>query len=94
MIRIHIRRKAPEESQKELILLINQLRSMLMGNPGYLSGETLKRIDKPGETLVISKWQSHFYWNQWYESKERSQIQEKIDQLMGVHTEYEIYEYE
>ena len=94
MIRVHIRRSVSAENQKELLSVINQMRATIVGHPGYLSSETLKRIDQPGEILVISKWQSHFYWNQWYESKERSQIQEKIDQLMGVLTTYEIYEYE
>ena len=57
-------------------------------------GETLKRLDKPGESLVVTKWQSVFYWEQWFESKERSEIQEKIDQLLPEETLYEIYEYD
>jgi heme-degrading monooxygenase HmoA len=54
----------------------------------------LKRLDKPGESLVVTKWQSVFYWEQWFESKERSEIQEKIDQLLPEETLYEIYEYD
>ena len=94
MIRIHIRRKVPEDKQEELRLLINQLRSLTMGTPGYIAGETLTRQDKPGESLVVTKWQSLFYWNQWLESKERAGIQDKIDQLLGEETRYEIYEYD
>jgi heme-degrading monooxygenase HmoA len=51
-------------------------------------------VDKPGESLVVTKWQSLFYWNQWFESKERTEIQSRIDQLLGEETRYEIYEYE
>jgi heme-degrading monooxygenase HmoA len=94
MIKIHIRRTAPEDKQEELRLLINQLRSITMGTPGYIAGETLTRQDKPGESLVVTKWQSLFYWNQWLESKERAGIQDKIDQLLGEETRYEIYEYD
>ena len=94
MIRIHIRRKVPEDKADDLKLLINQLRGMTMGTPGYIAGETLKRVDKPGESLVVTKWQSEFYWKQWLQSKERSEIQDKIDRLLGEETQYEIYEYD
>jgi len=94
MIKILIKRKVFEDKKEELTLLINQLRSITMGTPGYVSGETLKRLDKPGESLVVTKWQSDYYWNQWLQSKERSKIQDKIDQLLGEETQYEIYEYD
>ena len=94
MIRIHIRRKVQEDKKEDLKLLVNQLRAITMGIPGYISGETLTRQDKPGESLVVTKWQSLFYWNQWLESKERAGIQDKIDQLLGEETRYEIYDYD
>lgn len=94
MIRIHIRRQISEDNQHALMELINEMRTAIVGSPGYISGETLKRIDQPGEMLVVSKWQSHYYWKQWHASRERSAIQEKIDQLLGSPTQYEIYEYE
>jgi len=94
MIRIHIRRKVPEDKTDDLKVLINQLRGMTMGTPGYIAGETLKRVDKPGESLVVTKWQSEFYWEQWLQSKERAEIQDKIDRLLEAPTQYEIYEYD
>ncbi len=99
MIRIHIRRRVSEDHQQALMTLINQMRSAIVGSPGYVSGETLKRIDQSGEILageilVVSKWQSHFYWKQWHESRERAVLQADIDQLLGEQTQYEIYEYE
>ena len=94
MIRVHIKRKIPEDKRGELNDLIKELRGMTMGQPGYITGETLKRVDKPGESLVVTKWQSLFYWNQWFESEKRAEIQGKIDRLLGEQTQYEIYEYE
>ena len=94
MIRIHIRRKVPEDKTDDLKVLINQLRGMTMGTPGYIAGETLKRVDKPDESLVVTKWQSEFYWEQWLQSKERAELQDKIDRLLGEPTQYEIYEYD
>lgn len=94
MISVHIRRNVSEGHRQALMSLINQMRSTIVGNSGYVSGETLKGVDPPGVILVVSKWQSHFYWKQWYDSEERLQIQDKIDQLIGIQTEYEIFEYE
>jgi len=94
MIRIHIRRSVPEDKADDLKQLINQLRGVTMGTPGYIAGETLKRLDQPGESLVVTKWQSEFYWKQWLESKNRAEIQGQIDALLGEPTQYEIYEYD
>ena len=94
MIKIHVRRNIPEDKKEDVMLLIIKLRSMSMGKPGYISGETLKRVDKPDESLVVSKWRSVHYWNQWLQSEERSEIQIKIDELLGEETQYEIYEYD
>ena len=94
MIKVHIRRKVPPKKQAALQVLINQLRALTMGQPGYIAGETLKRVDAPGESLVVSKWQSMEYWKQWLEGAQRTEIQAKIDQLLGKKTIYEIYEYD
>jgi heme-degrading monooxygenase HmoA len=94
MIRVHIKRKIPEDKRGALNDLIKELRGMTMGQPGYITGETLKRVDTPGESLVVSKWQSLDYWKRWFENPERLKIQEKIDQLLGKETQYEIYEFD
>jgi antibiotic biosynthesis monooxygenase (ABM) superfamily enzyme len=94
MIKIHIKRKVPPERLEDLKVLINRLRALTMSQPGYIAGETLKRVDKPGESLIVAKWQSVDYWQQWLESPERLTIQTKIDALLGEETRYEIYEYD
>ena len=94
MIKVHIKRKVPPEKMQDLRALINQLRSMTMGQPGYIAGETLQRVDQPYESLVVSKWQSVDYWQQWLQSTERTEIQAQIDQLLGDETQYEIYEFD
>ncbi len=94
MIRVHIKRNVPEEKKEALLVLINQLRAITMGVPGYITGETLKRVDKPEESLVVTKWQSLYYWNAWLQGTERAKIQKQIDQLLEQETQYEIYEFE
>ncbi len=73
--------------------LIRQLRALAIVHQGYISGETLKRIDIPQDYLVISTWQNIDAWNAWRTSRERTEIQEQIDALLGTPTEYEMYEY-
>ena len=94
MIKVHIKRKVTPEKIEDLRVLINELRSLTMGQPGYIAGETLQRVDEPGESMVVSKWQSADYWQQWLQNKARREIQAKIDQLLGEETQYEIYEYD
>ena len=94
MIKIHVRRNMPEDKKEDVMPLIIKLRSISMGKPGYISGETLKRMDKPGESLVVSKWRSVHYWNQWHQSEERSETQNTLAQILAEATQYAIYEYD
>jgi antibiotic biosynthesis monooxygenase (ABM) superfamily enzyme len=90
-VKIVIRRNVPKNKEKELLPLIKELRIATTRQPGYISGETLQRIDKPGETVVVSTWEGVEDWNRWVTSPERYILQEKIDTLLGQETEYEIY---
>jgi quinol monooxygenase YgiN len=90
-VKIVIRRNVPKNKEKELLPLIKELRIATTRQPGYISGETLQRIDKPGETVVVSTWEGLEDWDRWVNRPERSILQEKIDTLLGQETEYEIY---
>jgi len=92
-VKILIKRTVPDNREEELLPLLTQLRTICMRQPGYVSGETLRRLDKSGETLVISTWQSADEWREWVLGKERSEIQDKIDNLLGEKTEYKIYQF-
>ena len=93
-IKILLKRQVPEDKAQPLKELIDQLRAVTTGQPGYLSGETLRRIDHPGECLVVSKWKTRGDWDRWFQHPERAALQQKIDDLLGSPTNYEIYEYE
>lgn len=92
-VRILIKRKVPQGKNAELSKLLRDLRSRTMSQRGYISGETLRRVDHPGENLVISTWESLEDWEKWADSMARNEIQNKIDALLGEKTQYEIYEY-
>ena len=91
--KILIKRRVPKDKEAQLAVILRELRVLTMNREGYISGETLKRFDKPGESLVISTWASVDQWREWVLSGERIEIQKKIDELLGVETEYEIYSY-
>ena len=92
-VKIIIKRKVPKDKEKDLLPLIKHLRKLTTKQIGYISGETLQRIDRPGETVVVSTWESEEDWNRWATSMERSTIQDQIDTLLGEETKYEVYTY-
>jgi heme oxygenase (mycobilin-producing) len=92
-VRILIRRNVPENKEKEFGTLLRKMRALASHQPGYISGETLKRLDRGNESLVISTWQSIAAWEAWMLSTDRTQIQSEIDMLLGEDTECCAYAY-
>ena len=90
-VKIIIKRRVPESMATQLRPLLIKLRNLAMNQPGYITGETLKRIDRPGQNMVISTWNSMEAWRQWAVNSERETVQAQIDALLGQPTEYEIY---
>ena len=95
-VEILIRRKFIKEKADEIASLMVELRSLAVAQSGYISSESLKCIDPPGdgekEYLVRSTWRSVEDWKNWLTSEERMAIQQKIDVITGEKTEYRIYE--
>ena len=92
-VKIFIRRKLPEDRTNDLLPLFRRLRILATNQPGYISGETLKNVNDPGDYLVISTWQSMNYWRTWLLSHDRMEIQNEIDARMDEASVYEIYQY-
>jgi heme-degrading monooxygenase HmoA len=93
-VRIFVKRQVSEDRIEALRELIDKLRGMTTGQLGYISGETMRRIDQPGEIMVISKWKTRQDWQRWFESAERTRVQRQIDELLGVPTIYEMYDFD
>lgn len=92
-IKVFIRRSYPKEQQKELNKHIREIRSLVPMQPGYISSEYLKTIDDSNEIMTISSWFSLEDWQAWLDSDKRKEIQDKIDTIEGVTSEYRIYRY-
>jgi len=91
-VRIFIRRKVAPANILELTTLLKKLRALTLSQPGYIYGETLRRLDRDDECMVISTWRSEQDWNAWFNNEQRTVIQTEIDKLLGEKTEYAIYE--
>jgi heme-degrading monooxygenase HmoA len=92
-IKVFIRRSYPKERQKELFKYIREIRSLVPLQPGYISSEYLKAIDEANEITTISSWFSIEDWQAWFDSDKRKEVQDKIDTIEGVTSEYRIYRY-
>ena len=90
-VKILIKRSIGQKVASVVRPLIVELRAHAMRQPGYISGESLKCIDRPGEYLVISTWQSLDDWKKWLKSQERILLENKIDSITGRTTEYLTY---
>ena len=91
-VKIFIKRKVSQANILDLTVLLKKLRSLTLSQAGYIYGETLKRVDRPDECMVISTWRSLEDWNAWVNNSERIAIQEEIDRLLGEKTDYSVYE--
>ena len=92
-VKILIRRTVPLDKAKDLIPLFRQMRTLAMEQPGYIYGETLRRLNRPEQFLVISTWKSSKDWEAWMKTEKRHEVQGKIDALLGGESIYEIYHY-
>jgi len=91
-VKVLIKRKVADKQAPELEALLRKMRALTLNQKGYISGETFTRVDEPGVSMVISTWQSIDDWRAWTLTKERIELQEKIDKLLGGTTTYEIFE--
>jgi heme-degrading monooxygenase HmoA len=92
-VKVLIRRNVPESKAREMIPLFRKMRTLANEQPGYITGETMRNLEKPDEFLVISTWETSDDWKRWVQSDDRQQIQSQIDSLLGGKTEYEIFHY-
>ena len=92
-VKVLIKRSVSQDQAKTLIPLVRQMRASAATQAGYITGETLRSLDNPEEFLIISTWQSSDDWKKWLQSEERKEVQDKIDDLLGGATDYEIFHY-
>jgi len=77
-IKIIIERQFKDTPKAEIISILNDLRIRAMGQPGYISGETLVEVENNKNLVVLSNWTSIDDWQTWRDSAERSSLEAKL----------------
>ena len=90
-VKVMIKRKVPDDKKADILPLIIKLRRMATSQPGYICGETLVNADDKSEYVVISTWNDLDSWRDWRLSTQRRAIDEKLEALLEVATEYNAY---
>ncbi len=93
IVKVIIDRKASKKDEPEIQSLLAKLRNKAIEQAGYISGETLRSVDHPGETMVISTWLSLEHWNKWFKNPERIELQKMLDNMVEEPTTYSVYQY-
>ena len=91
-VRIVSRRILPLHKEKEVMPLILQLRKLAKKQPGFISEESWRHVENPEEYLVVREWNSEDDWSSWHSDQQRAEIQEKIETLLGMKTEFDTFE--
>lgn len=87
--KIIIKRRFKAGTSRQVIALLNELRSRAMHQSGYISGETLSKRGFPNNLIVIGTWQSMEDWHRWRDSDERKKYEAMLELLQERPTEYE-----
>ena len=77
-VKIMIERKFREDFTSKDLNDLDELRTMAMGQKGYISGETLANIENNREIVVLSVWSSLDDWKAWATSSERGRLENEL----------------
>ncbi len=92
-IRVIIERKTIPGNELLLNDLLMKLRTRAMTAKGYISGETLRSMDDANTYVVISTWNSVEDWKAWSGTKDRKDLQARIDALLKAPAVHRVYVY-
>jgi heme-degrading monooxygenase HmoA len=87
--KIIIKRRFKEGRTRQIIALLNELRSRAVREPGYISGETLTKQGYPNNMVVIATWQTMEDWHRWQEKEERKKFEAMLEVYQERSTDYE-----
>jgi len=82
MIKVLIERHVQKGKEKYLIGLLNKMRTELIQQPGYVSGELLQSTDDKATFFALSTWFSTLDWKSWQSDPRRLAVEAKIEELL------------
>lgn len=90
-VKVIIERSVSPDNQGEVAELLKELRARAVLQPGYISGETLFSVNRPGVHVVISTWESLRDWKAWEKNSSRKTITKKIDDLLKIKSKVAVF---
>ena len=91
VVKVLIKRKIRDGKLNDASKLLIKARYNAMGQPGYISSETLSGCDDSNNVLVISMWQRIEDWDQWKNGDLRAENETAFEALLKGPIEYETY---
>ena len=91
MIKVIQERQAKPGKESALENLLIELRTKAMRQSGYISGETLVRVDDHLFYLAIGTWTRLEAWKAWENSQERLEIVQLLTTLLTEEPRISIY---
>ena len=82
MVKVLIERRVKKGKEGYLIELLNKLRTELVSQPGYVSGELLQSTEDESIVFALSAWLSPLDWKSWEGNPKRLEIESKIESLL------------
>ena len=86
-VKILIKRKFKEGNLKAAARLLIDNRNGAMLQPGYISSETMQRLDDPSQVTVVSMWKDMESWESWKNSEQRLASENEAKDLLAGQTE-------
>jgi heme-degrading monooxygenase HmoA len=81
-LKVLIERHVKKGQEGYLIELLNNLRTELLSQPGYVSGELLQSQEDKATIFALSTWQSELDWKSWEGDPKRLEVEAMIEPLL------------
>ena len=81
-VKVLIERHVKGGKAGDLIELLSKLRTELISQPGYISGEILQSLEDKSTIFALSTWGSALDWKSWEGNHKRLEILSKIKPLL------------
>ncbi len=81
-VKVLIERHVKKGKEGDLVELLNKLRTELISQPGYVSGELLQNQKDKSVIFALSTWLSELDWKSWEGDPKRLEIESQIEPLL------------
>lgn len=92
-VKVMITRRFKKGFDREVLILLNQLRAGAINQPGYITGETIVCRDDPQKLVVMSTWEDDAYWERWNADPVRKALEDRLDQMLVESVKCDVFNF-